>query len=87
MSQTPDLKQLARYAPDSWGQMRKIEIGDVWDEEPAHLYLRERDVVAAWKTLSGEVARLRSLVDAVGEHVCKTALRLQKRVTGQDGEP
>jgi hypothetical protein len=49
-----DLKKLSRFAPDAWGQMLKVEIGDVWDEEPAHLYLRERDVVAFIRSLHKE---------------------------------
>ena len=41
------LQHVARYAPDAWGQMIEIKIGDVWDEEPQHRYLREFDVLLA----------------------------------------
>jgi hypothetical protein len=42
---TNNLAKLSRYAPGSWGQMLKIEKGDVWDEEPQHCYFREVDVI------------------------------------------
>lgn len=36
------------------------------------------------ETLRAEIERLRALVDAVGEKVCQTALRLQRRMESEE---